>query len=185
MHALSDKPVSDSDQEEPYKSSNNGKLGTNLSEAKARNEATWEGTCHGKNPRKKKLLYHIKLNGTGSGFPVLSSFGRVPWDNHSFFTASHTSLATSAKLVSRNFVNGRGNAVRANTSLVPTLTAKQPLRGLSKLTPTVTAGSIFAISAMRVLADRPNTPQDLHASINTIGAAGASSSTRLRFGGIR
>jgi hypothetical protein len=139
-----------------------------------------------KKSTQKKLLYHIKLNGTGSGFPVLSSFSRESWDNHCPFTASHTSLATSAKSVSRNFVNGRGNAVRANTSLVPTLTAKQPLRGLSTLTPTVIAGSIFAISAMSVLADRPNTPQDLHASINTFGAvaAGASSSARLRFGGI-
>jgi hypothetical protein len=42
--------VADSDQREQYKIS---QLVDNDCVTKARNEATWEGTCHGKNPRKK------------------------------------------------------------------------------------------------------------------------------------
>lgn len=78
-----------------------------------------------------------------------------------------TSFATFSRSHSRRALNGLGRLLRDNTSLLLTRTMKLPFPGFSGLTATETSGRSLVSSSMSFLADRPNTPQDLHASIIT------------------
>eukprot|EP00310_Coccolithus_braarudii_P022367 CAMPEP_0183332860 /NCGR_PEP_ID=MMETSP0164_2-20130417/1917_1 /TAXON_ID=221442 /ORGANISM="Coccolithus pelagicus ssp braarudi, Strain PLY182g" /LENGTH=120 /DNA_ID=CAMNT_0025501667 /DNA_START=395 /DNA_END=753 /DNA_ORIENTATION=+ len=100
-------------------------------------------------------------------------------------------------------LNGRGMSVRESTMVPLAVTSKQPLRGFSGLTDTVTLGTSFFTRASSFVALVLNAPHDLHASISrnkpvsaaalptTAGdacffllAVDASPAAALRFGGI-
>lgn len=85
---------------------------------------------------------------------------------------NHSLLKTSAIVSSmERFLRGwKGlfKSKRDTTSWQPTLTTKAPLRGFSGLIDTV-ASSLFAWTPRAIAcAKRPNTPQDLQASIMTV-----------------
>ncbi len=83
------------------------------------------------------------------------------------------SWATLSKSQLRSAVNGRGMAFSARICLPFTDTIKFPFPGFSGLTETDTPAFRAFMFSASFLDERPNTPQDLHASITTSPAATA------------
>lgn len=90
-----------------------------------------------------------------------------------FYTSSLTTSSDRDSILhSLRALNGRGIARRPITSFPLTETTKLPLPGFSTFTTTTALGFFAVISSESFLADRPNTPQDLQASMTTSPVAG-------------